>query len=151
MHCVAETGGAAFPAALDIRPGDIIASKGQSLVDDGYSGLEASFVADGQIVSVEELLKKRSQTQRELGNRSLVLVMGLATDYCVKATVLDALAAIDRDWVDVVAVEDAMRAVNLALDDGAKAIDEMKQAGAEFAQSFEIIEGGILIDKGGER
>lgn len=150
-HCVAETEGAAFPAQLDIRPSDIVASKGQSMVDDGYSGLEATFEADGRVVSVEELIKQRSQAQQALGKRSLVLVMGLATDYCVKATVLDLLAATDRDWVDVVAVEDAMRAVNVATGDGTAAIDDMQRAGAQFAQSLEIIEGVQVASARGER
>ena len=57
-----------------------------------------------------------------------VLVGGLATDYCVKHTVLDAR----REGFKVKALADAMRAVNVNPDDGTKAIDEMRDAGAEI-------------------
>jgi len=57
-----------------------------------------------------------------------VWVGGLATDYCVKHTVLDAL----KEGFEVKALADAMRAVNVNQDDGAKAIDEMRDAGAEI-------------------
>jgi nicotinamidase/pyrazinamidase len=57
-----------------------------------------------------------------------VWVGGLATDYCVKHTVLDAL----REGFEVKALADAMRAVNVNPDDGAKAIAEMRAAGAEI-------------------
>ena len=57
-----------------------------------------------------------------------VWVGGLATDYCVKHTVLDAV----REGFEVKALADAMRAVNVNPDDGAKAIAEMRAAGAEI-------------------
>jgi nicotinamidase/pyrazinamidase len=57
----------------------------------------------------------------------------LATDYCVKNTVLDAL----RQGFKVRALADAMRAVNINPDDGARAIDEMRAAGAEIVGNEE--------------
>jgi nicotinamidase/pyrazinamidase len=57
-----------------------------------------------------------------------VVVGGLATDYCVKSTVL---GAIDRGF-KVKAVKDAMRPVNLHPGDGERAIEEMRAAGAEI-------------------
>jgi len=55
-----------------------------------------------------------------------VFIGGLATDYCVKATVRDALAA----GFDAVLLRDAVRAVNVAEDDGARAVADMLAAGA---------------------
>src|SRR6266851_1181586 len=60
-----------------------------------------------------------------------VWIGGLATDYCVKHTVLDAL----REGFEVKALAEAMRAVNVNPDDGAKAIEEIKAAGAEIVGS----------------
>jgi nicotinamidase/pyrazinamidase len=54
---------------------------------------------------------------------------GLATDYCVKATALDAL----REGFELVVLEDAIRAVDVQPGDGARAIEELKRAGATFA------------------
>ena len=54
---------------------------------------------------------------------------GLATDYCVRASVLDAL----NEGFEVVVLTDAIGAVELKPGDGARAIDEMQEAGAKFA------------------
>ncbi len=172
VHCVQFDGmdqraqgteGAALHQDLVVRNFDAVASKGTSLEDDGYSGMEA-VIEQGQSVlgtlvhdlpaaeqTVERAVTRMVDVNRELGARTLILVCGLATDYCVKATVLDALHATDRTWADVVVIEDAIRAVNLAYEDGAKAMAEMKADGALFAQSFDVIEGGILINRRGEQ
>jgi nicotinamidase/pyrazinamidase len=63
-----------------------------------------------------------------LGIRRL-FVGGLTTDYCVKATALDALGK----GFEVVLLDDAMRAVDLAPGDGTRALEEMKRAGATLA------------------
>ncbi len=60
-----------------------------------------------------------------------VLVGGLATDYCVKNTVLDAL----KKGFHVKALKDAMRPVDLNPGDGARALEEMREAGAEIVDS----------------
>jgi nicotinamidase/pyrazinamidase len=60
-----------------------------------------------------------------------VWVGGLATDYCVKHTVLDAL----RQGFEVRALADAMRAVNITPADGPQAIEEMRAAGAEIVEN----------------
>jgi nicotinamidase/pyrazinamidase len=65
---------------------------------------------------------------------SRLFVGGLATDYCVKATVLDAIAA----GFDAVLLEDAMRAVEVQPGDGARALDAMKAAGARTIRSDTI-------------
>jgi nicotinamidase/pyrazinamidase len=67
-------------------------------------------------------------------------VVGLATDYCVRATVLDGLKA----GYDVYAVTDAMRAVNVNPDDGAKALEEMALSGARLVTSDEVLQGGEM-------
>lgn len=161
VHCVKNRAGAALHDALDIKPNDSVAHKGLSLVDDGYSGFEAiiqdgkakNIVADLPVdqQTVEVALVRIAEVNQDLGKRTAVLIGGLATDYCVRATVLDALKTTTREWVDIIAIEDAMRAVNLAYDDGEKAIAEMKSQGAIFMNSYEIIEGNIVVDKRGER
>jgi nicotinamidase/pyrazinamidase len=70
-------------------------------------------------------------------NVSRVYVAGLATDYCVLATVLDGL----KNGYEVYAITDAMRAVNVNPDDGRKAIEEMARKGARLVLSDEILKG----------
>jgi nicotinamidase/pyrazinamidase len=61
-----------------------------------------------------------------------IYVGGLATDYCVKFTVLDAL----HGGFGAVVLCDAIRGVNLAAEDSARALDEMRSAGATLLGSF---------------
>ena len=114
VHCVQGTKGAEFhPKLMDdihIR----VISKGLG-DEDSYSGF------DGTDLALQ---------LRRLGVEE-VWVGGLATDYCVKNTVLDAL----KQGFKVKAVVDAMRPVELEPDDGKRAIQEMRNAGAEMIQS----------------
>ena len=114
VHCVQETKGAEFhPALLDdmhIR----VVSKGLG-DEDCYSGFDGTDLAlQLQRLGVEE-----------------VWVGGLATDYCVKNTVLDAL----KQGFQVKALEDAMRPVDLQPGDGQRALEEMRSAGAQVVTS----------------
>jgi nicotinamidase/pyrazinamidase len=118
-HCVAGTPGAELHPALDRDEIDAIVDKGQTQDSPGYSAFEHTGLAD--------LL-------REHGVRHLY-VGGLATDYCVRASVLDALAA----GFEVTVVEDAIRGVELHPGDSQRAIDEMRAAGASFARSAELL------------
>lgn len=114
IHCVRETKGAEFHVGLldDVRIGIISKGLGD---EDCYSAFDGTdLVSELQRLGVEE-----------------VWIGGLATDYCVKNTVLDAL----KNGFAVKAVEDAMRAVNLSPGDGGRAIAEMHEAGAEFVKS----------------
>jgi len=115
VHCVAGTHGAEFHPDLLDDPRITIISKGIDESADGYSGFDGTDLA--------RLLREEEVEQ--------VWVGGLATDYCVKHTVLDAL----REGFEVKALADDMRAVNLDPDDGAKAIEEMSNAGAEIVGS----------------
>jgi len=112
IHCVQETPGAEFHPDLLDDPRITIISKGIDENADGYSGFDGTNLA--QVLREEEIQE--------------VFVGGLATDYCVKHTVLDAR----REGFEVKALADAMRAVNVNPDDGARAVAEMRKAGAEI-------------------
>ncbi|HEX8191078.1 MAG TPA: nicotinamidase [Pyrinomonadaceae bacterium] len=114
VHCVQGTRGAEFHEALLDDPRVRVVSKGLG-DEDNYSAFDGTALA-------EDL---RREGVRE------VWVGGLATDYCVKNTVLDAL----REGFRVRALPDAMRAVNLQPGDDQRALAEMRAAGAEVADS----------------
>jgi nicotinamidase/pyrazinamidase len=111
VHCVQETKGAEFHPDLmdDIHIRTISKGLGD---EDSYSAFDATDLA---------------LQLRRLGIVE-VWVGGLATDYCVKNTVLDAL----KEGFRVKALTDAMRAVELKPGDGKRAIEEMREAGAEI-------------------
>ena len=117
VHCVQNTKGAEFhPALIDdmhIR----VVSKGMG-DEDCYSAF------DGTDLALQ---------LRRLGVEE-VWIGGLATDYCVKNTVLDAL----KEGFDVKALENAMRAVELKPGDGEAALTEMREAGAEINNSADF-------------
>ncbi|WIG61964.1 MAG: Nicotinamidase [Ktedonobacterales bacterium] len=114
-HCVQGTRGAEFHPDLRLPPETVIFTKGMSGVDDGYSMFEG-MSAEGQ--TLLDVLRA--------ANISHVHVGGLATDYCVRATVLDAR----RAGLDVSLLTDAIRAVEVTAGDGQRAVDEMLAAGA---------------------
>lgn len=119
VHCVADSWGAQFHPDLKVV-GEVV-RKGTG-GEDGYSGFT---VRDPETDSetetgLAEMLRARGVTD--------VVVAGLATDYCVKETVLDART---KDF-EVTALKDAMRAVNLKPDDGESALQDMERAGAHL-------------------
>jgi len=114
VHCVQNTEGAEFHPRLRDDPRIKVISKGLS-DKDSYSAFDETDLA----------------TQLHKQNVEEVVVGGLATDYCVKNTVLDAL----KNGFKVKAVENAMRAVDLQPGDGERAIDEMREAGAEIVST----------------
>jgi nicotinamidase/pyrazinamidase len=120
VHCVQGTQGAAFHPDLRLPEGAVIVSKGTGTEDDGYSAFEGH-TDDGRTLG--EVLQAH-------GVRRL-LVGGLATDYCVRASVLDAL----RHGYEVVVLTDAIRGVNLQPDDSARALQEMQAHGARLLTS----------------
>jgi nicotinamidase/pyrazinamidase len=109
VHCLRDTEGAQLRDDLDAREIDVVIDKGQAPDSDGYSGFEAT--------GLEQLLGER-------GVRS-VQVAGLALDYCVKATALDA----KRAGFDVVVHREATRAVDAQPGDGERAVAELLDAG----------------------
>ena len=121
VHCVAESWGALLHADLHrVDDGERI-RKGVD-GEDGYSAFSVRDPGSGESspTELQALLREREVES--------VAVVGLATDYCVKETVLDAL----RLEYETVVIEDAIRAVDLEDGDGERAIAEMREAGAEI-------------------
>jgi nicotinamidase/pyrazinamidase len=109
VHCVAGTDGAQLHPALDTSHVDVIVDKGQDRDTDGYSGFAGT--------NLEELLRSRGITE--------LTIVGLATDYCVKNTALDALRAGFGVTVDTSAV----RGVEVQPGDSERALEEVRAAG----------------------
>ena len=112
-HCVAGTHGAKFPPQLQLPPNAHVISKATQPETDAYSGFEGTDLA------------------RQLADLccTRVFVGGLATEYCVRATVLDARAA----GLEVVVLADAIRALDAQPGDGEHALSEMKASGAHIS------------------
>jgi nicotinamidase/pyrazinamidase len=123
VHCVQESRGAALHDQLD-RSKLTVFRKGTEPNVDSYSG----FFDNGKRVAtgLEAWLRERWITR--------IYVMGLATDYCVKATALDARALGFEVWV----VEDGCRAVDVKAGDGDRALMEMRGAGCNVIESGSI-------------
>lgn len=119
VHCVAGTAGAAFHPGLDGMKVRQIISKATTREAEAYSGFQGTELA---------ALLRGQGIQR-------VFVCGLATDYCVRATALDARQA----GFDVIVLEDAIRGVEVHSGDGARAIEEMAAAGIRFAKTTELV------------
>ena len=124
-HCVQNTEGSAFHRGLDIKDAVII-SKGVRPDEDGYSPFDGH-TDSGE--SFEQVLATFGVTELYIG--------GLATDYCVKAAVLDAA----KKGFKVFLLFDACRAVNVNRDDGEKAVDEMVGAGAMLTNTQGVLHG----------
>jgi nicotinamidase/pyrazinamidase len=116
VHCVAGTWGAGFHPALEVLGPSV--RKGSN-GEDGYSGFTMRNAASGATAptELEHLLRVRGIER--------VVIVGLATDYCVKATALDAV----RLGFSTQVLGDVVAAVNLEPDDGPRAIDELRAAG----------------------
>jgi nicotinamidase/pyrazinamidase len=121
VHCVGGTWGAEFHPDLDVAGDAIVLRKGTG-GEDGYSVFTVRDPETG-----EEAATALERILREHGVERIV-VAGLATDYCVKDTVLDAR----RLGFPVTVLASAIRAVNLQEVDGADAEQAMRDGGAEF-------------------
>jgi nicotinamidase/pyrazinamidase len=119
VHCVAGTPGADAAEGLELPAGTVIVDKADTPADDAYSPFPRTGVADDL---------------RARGIRRLI-VGGLATDYCVKNTVVDALA----EGFEVVVLDDAIRPVEVAPGDGDRAEGAMRDAGARFANVDDVV------------
>lgn len=118
-HCIAGTKGAKFHPELEVPPGAAVVSKGTSPESEAYSAFQGT--------DLEEQL-------RRIGAESVV-VGGLATDYCVRATALDALHAGFR----VSVLKDCVRAVDARPGDGASALVELRREGVLITDSQTVI------------
>ena len=117
VHCVQGTRGARFHPSLLLPPTTVVISKGEAPEAEGYSAFEGR-AADGTLLL--DRLRKDEITHLYVG--------GLATDYCVKASVLDALSA----GLKVTVLPDAVAGVDVHPGDSVRALDEMRQRGASF-------------------
>lgn len=124
-HCLQGTKGAELSDKLDLRKIKKLIQKGTDKTIDSYS----AFFDNGHRKStgLHEYLQSRGVKE--------IYVVGLATDYCVKFSALDALEL----GYQVSIILDACKPVNLSPEDEEKALQEMLQAGANIAYSHEII------------
>ena len=122
-HCVQNSQGAKFHPNLQVRGQNFV--KGTNPAADSYSGF---FDDDGTSTGLHDYLASIKVTQ--------VYICGLATDYCVKFTALDAL----KQGYTTVVLEDLCKGVNIDPSDTEKALDELRTAGAsiEHSSSLEI-------------
>jgi nicotinamidase/pyrazinamidase len=109
-HCVQGTDGAELHPSLDRSKIDVVVDAGYRPELEGYSGFEAT--------DLEQELRERGIER--------VTVVGLATDYCVRATALDAL----RDGLDVTVDPEGVRGIDVQRGDSQRALDELREAGA---------------------
>jgi nicotinamidase/pyrazinamidase len=121
-HCIQGTKGAEFRADLVLPKDAVIVSAGMAPDEEGYSGFEGK---DEKGVSLADLLH-RAAVKR-------IFVGGLATDYCVKHTVLDGL----KHGFAVTLLRDAVRGVELAPGDSVRAVEEMVDAGANVLENVD--------------
>jgi len=118
VHCVADTWGAALHPDLAV-PDDAPRVRKGANGEDGYSGFTMRDPITGETIPTE---LERLLRDRAIGR---VVVVGLATDYCVKATALDAV----RLGFGASVLVDAVAAVNLEPGDGERALEAMRDAG----------------------
>jgi nicotinamidase/pyrazinamidase len=118
VHCVADSWGAELHPALSLPPDAPRVRKGAN-GEDGYSGFTMRDPVSGEerATELDGLLRERGVER--------VVVCGLATDYCVRATALDAV----RLGYRVELLAEAVAAVELEPGDGERALDEMRAAG----------------------
>lgn len=117
-HCIQGTKGAEFHPDLKLSPQIIILTKGEDPNEDSYSAFQ----------SYDSEKKPFTTSLRQKGIQHLY-VGGLATDYCVRATVLDGL----KQGFKVTVLMDAIKGVDIKPEDSANAIKEMEKAGADKA------------------
>jgi nicotinamidase/pyrazinamidase len=123
VHCVRGTRGAAFHAGLELPASAIVVTKGCHPDADGYSAFE------GEVQAGESF-------GTDLARRGVdhLVVGGLATDYCVRHSVLDAL----KTGLRVTVVSDGIAGVDVRPGDSVRAIAEMQAAGARFVPASEV-------------
>ena len=120
VHCVQDTPGAEFIGDLHVPVDALIVSKATQADKEAYSNFEGTDLLD--ILTVRDVRR--------------VFICGLATDYCVKATALDAR----KNGFDTLVVLDACRGIDSPRGSVAEALDQMRQAGVTLCQSEAILQ-----------
>jgi nicotinamidase/pyrazinamidase len=125
VHCVQGTKGAEFHPDLKTEKWKTVFKKGTNPNVDSYSGFfDNNRMGD---TGLSAFLKEKGIEE--------IFVCGLATDYCVKFTILDAIS----EGFKTTLIADATRAVNIQENDGLRAINEMSASGAKVVLSDEIL------------
>ena len=126
-HCIAETVGAKLVAAVDREGIDHYVQKGTDVLIDSYSG----FFDNGhrRSTGLANLLRQEQVTE--------VFILGLATDYCVLFTALDA----KREGFGTTVITDGCRGVEIQAGDSERAWEKMRSAGIRLLESAEVISG----------
>jgi nicotinamidase/pyrazinamidase len=117
-HCVQGTEGAELHPRLDRSRIHLVVDKGQDPMSQGYSAFQDSPLA--------EVLRERGVER--------LWIAGLATDYCVRASTLDALAL----GLDATVIVDAVRGIDVRPGDCERALEEMRAGGARLAPAAEV-------------
>jgi nicotinamidase/pyrazinamidase len=117
-HCVQETAGAELHPELDATQIQLIITKGSHPDEEAYSGFHGTELA--------AILRAKGVRR--------VVVCGIATDYCVRATAHDAL----QEGFEVLVLEDAIQGVEVNPGDCQRAIEELRQAGAQMIVSSDL-------------
>ena len=134
IHCVAGTRGAEY-GDIDLSAIDVEIFKGYMNKNDGYSGFEGVTALIGNPQDGFEKAPGAKTLEEVLveSRIRIVRIVGLATDFCIKATALDAAKLRDSGKLDRVIVErSGIAAVNLKEGDGERAIAEMMAAGIDM-------------------
>ncbi|MFM2479959.1 isochorismatase family protein [Celerinatantimonas sp. YJH-8] len=118
-HCVANTHGAAFSRQINWPTQAFIVSKARAAQEDAYSAFQGTHLAE----------------QLQQFNITRLLICGLATDYCVLQTTLDAL----KHGFSCYLLTDAMAAVNVRETDGKQALEKMLESGAILISSDQLL------------
>lgn len=119
-HCIAGTVGADFHPDLKKERIDLKLYKGTQNKDDGYSAFEATNISLADFLHEHKIID--------------LYICGLATDYCVKASAMDAINLGFHTYV----ITDAVKAVNVHPNDDKRALQEMFQAGCALVESGEV-------------
>jgi nicotinamidase/pyrazinamidase len=119
VHCVADTRGAAFAAGLQLPPDVVVISKATDAARDAYSAFDGTDLDD----------------HLRLDGVRRLFVGGLATDYCVRWTVHDAL---ERGY-EAVVLRDATRPVEVRAGDGARALRMLRRRGARTVSHAALV------------
>ncbi|KXX70134.1 bifunctional nicotinamidase/pyrazinamidase [Flammeovirga sp. SJP92] len=124
IHCVQHSEGSEFVSSLDTTNIDAVYKKGTDISIDSYS----AFFDNGKRkdTGLNDYLKNKGVTE--------VYITGLATDYCVKFTALDAISCGFKTFL----IEDATKGVNLKPNDVQNAITDMKVSGIRVIHSEEV-------------